>query len=129
MRSPLLPVIATSILFLAATLRADDWPQWRGPQRDGISKEIGLLKEWPADSPKLLWQINDMGDGYSTPAIVGERLYLLTNQGLDDEFVEARHRANGKPVWSTRIGKVGNPNQRPSYPGSRSTPTVDGDSI
>src|SRR5262249_53625705 len=52
-----------------------DWPQWRGPERNGISQEQGLLKQWPTEGPKLLWQMNDIGDGYSTPAVVGSRIY------------------------------------------------------
>ena len=51
---------------------AADWPQWRGPNRDGISAETGLLKEWPKEGPRLLWQRKDVGDGYSTPAVVGD---------------------------------------------------------
>jgi outer membrane protein assembly factor BamB len=105
---------------------AADWPQWRGPQRNGISQETGLLKEWPKDGPKQLWQVTDVGDGYSTPAVVGDRLYLLSNKGADDEFVQAREVKDGKQVWSTRLGKTG-PNTGPQYPGARSTPTVDGD--
>jgi outer membrane protein assembly factor BamB len=106
---------------------ADNWPQWRGPQRNGISQETGLLKEWPKDGPKLLWQVKDIGSGYSTPAVVGERLYLLSNKGMEDEFVLALEAKGGKQTWSTRIGKVGNPNQQPNYPAARSTPTVDGE--
>ena len=71
--------------------------------------------------------MKDAGDGYSTPSVVGDRLYLMGNRGLDDEFVQARAVADGKVVWSVRVGKVGNPNQRPPYPGARSTPTVDGE--
>jgi outer membrane protein assembly factor BamB len=107
--------------------RGDDWPQWRGPQRDGMSKETGLLKEWPAEGPKLIWQVKDLGRGYSTPAVVGERLYLISNKGTADEYVEARNVADGKQLWSTRIGKVGNPDQSPNYPAARSTPTIDGE--
>src|SRR5512143_3021146 len=55
---------------------AVDWPQWRGPQRDGISKETGLLAEWPKEGPRLVWQVKDIGSGYSTPSVVGDRLYL-----------------------------------------------------
>ena len=51
-----------------------DWPQWRGPERNGISQEKGLLKQWPKEGPKLLWQVNDIGDGYSTPSVVGNRI-------------------------------------------------------
>jgi outer membrane protein assembly factor BamB len=106
---------------------AADWPQWRGPHRDGSTRETGLLKEWPRGGPKLLWHLTDIGFGYSTPAVVGERLYLLSNKGLADEFVQALAVKDGKQAWSTRLGKVGNPEQRPAYPGARSTPTVDGD--
>jgi len=107
--------------------RAADWPQWRGPQRNGISAETGLLAEWPKDGPKLVWQVKDIGSGYSTPSVVGDRLYLLSNQGLDNESVQALDAKDGKRVWSQRIGKVGNPDQQPSYPAARSTPTVDGE--
>ncbi|HEV3003675.1 MAG TPA: PQQ-binding-like beta-propeller repeat protein [Pirellulales bacterium] len=104
---------------------AADWPQWRGPERSGLSRETGLLRKWPEAGPKLLWQVNDVGNGYSTPAVVGDRIYLLGNEGLENEFVEALAVSDGKKVWSTPIGKVG-PNQGPQYPGARSTPTVDG---
>jgi outer membrane protein assembly factor BamB len=60
--------------------------------------------------------------------VVGDRLYLLSNKGVDDEFVQARAVKDGKQVWSTRLGKVG-PNQKVNYPGARSTPTVDGESL
>src|SRR5215471_933441 len=106
-----------------------DWPQWRGPERNGVSKESGLLKQWPAEGPKLLWQMDDIGDGYSTPSVVGNRIYLMSNRGMDNEFVLALSTQDGKPVWTSRVGNVGNPNQDPPYPKARSTPTVDGDSI
>jgi outer membrane protein assembly factor BamB len=105
-----------------------DWPQWRGTNRDGSSNETGLLKEWPKDGPKLLWQVKEIDFGYSTPAVVGDRIYLLSNKGKNDEFVKALALKDGSEVWSKRIGKVG-PNQGPQYPGARSTPTVDGDRI
>jgi outer membrane protein assembly factor BamB len=114
------------VLLQASGAFSADWPQWRGPQRNGISRETGLLKEWPKEGPKLLWQAKEIGFGYSTPAVVGQRIYLLSNQGADNESVHALDARDGKPVWSTRIGKVGNPDQQPAYPGARSTPTVDG---
>ena len=116
-------------VFFSASLEAANWPQWRGPGRDGVSKETGLLKEWPQGGPKLAWQVKGLGDGYSTPAVVDGRVYLLSNKGLEDEFVQCLSAADGKEIWSTRIGKVGNPNQRPPYPGARSTPTVDGERV
>jgi outer membrane protein assembly factor BamB len=104
-----------------------DWPQWRGPERSGVSKESGLLKQWPEGGPKLVWQVNDLGDGYSTPVVVGSRIYLMSNQGMENEYVQALSAGNGKSIWTTRVGNVGNPKQNPSYPKARSTPTVDGD--
>lgn len=116
-----------ALVLLAVVLaRADDWPQWRGPKRDGHSRETGLLKEWPKDGPKLIWQVKDLGGGYSTPSVAGGRIYLMVNKGLEDEFVTARNAKDGSQLWSTRIGKVGNPDQQPNYPAARSTPTVDG---
>jgi outer membrane protein assembly factor BamB len=105
-----------------------DWPQWRGPQRNGVSQESGLLKQWPAGGPKLLWQVNDIGDGYSTPAVVGTRIYLMSNRGMENEFVQALSSQDGKPVWTTRIGNVGNGTDF-LYSKARSTPTVDGEFI
>jgi outer membrane protein assembly factor BamB len=106
-----------------------DWPQWRGPERNGLSKETGLLKAWPKEGPKLLWQVNDIGDGYSTPAVVGNRIYLMSNRGMENEFVQALSTKEGKVIWTTRVGNVGNPNQNPPYPKARSTPTIDGNFI
>ncbi len=123
-------VLALGAALPAARLAlADDWPQWRGPRRTGLSAEKGLLPEWPAGGPKLLWQVKDLGSGYSTPAVVGSRLFVISNRGMDDERVQALSTTDGKLLWSTRIGKVGNPDQQPSYPGSRSTPTVDGNRL
>ncbi|HEX4122655.1 MAG TPA: PQQ-binding-like beta-propeller repeat protein [Verrucomicrobiae bacterium] len=118
-----------AVAIVPGSLRADNWPQWRGPQRDGISHETGLLGEWPREGPGLLWKADDIGRGYSTPAVVGDRLFMMANEGLDNEFAEALDAASGKRVWSTRIGKVGNPEQQPNFPAARSTPTVDGDAL
>src|SRR5215475_11944096 len=106
---------------LALTARADDWPQWRGPQRDGVSKETGLLKQWPKDGPKLLWTNKDIGKGYSTPAIAIGRVYLQSDRG-NDEFALALDAKDGRQIWSVQVGKVGK-NRGPQYPGSRTTPT------
>lgn len=126
MKSPL--GIRTLLLFSTAIcLAANDWPQWRGLERNGLSRETGLLKEWPKDGPKLRWKVSDIGNGYSTPAVVGDRLYLLGNDGLENEFVEALSVKDGKRVWQTRIGNVGNPKQQPNFPAARSTPTVEGE--
>jgi outer membrane protein assembly factor BamB len=135
-KSRLLITIAAVCLCLSAmsgrssaNIGTSDWPQWRGPERNGTSQEKGLLKQWPAGGPKLLWQVNDIGDGYSTPAVVGTRIFLMSNRGMENEFVQALSTADGKPIWTTRVGNVGNPNQNPPYPKARSTPTVDGNFV
>src|SRR5439155_12806240 len=115
------------VLSTALSVVANDWPQWRGPQRNGVSSETGLLQEWPKDGPALRWKVADVGSGYSTPAVVGARLYLLGNEGLDNEFVRALSVKDGKRAWSTRLGKVGHPQQKPNFPAARSTPTVEGE--
>ncbi len=137
MKSRLLITIATLCLCYSAVSAARpyipaatfDWPQWRGPERNGVSQEKGLLKQWPAEGPKLLWQVNDIGDGYSTPAVVGTRIYVMSNRGLENEFAQALSTKDGKVIWTTRVGKVGNPDQNPSYPKARSTPTVEGNFV
>ena len=105
--------LAVGVLSL---LNAADWAQWRGPGRTGISQETGLLKEWPKEGPKLIWQLKDIGEGYGAPAIVGSRVYLMSNRGLDNEFVQARLARDGRQVWSASLGKVGSPDQKPPYP-------------
>ena len=118
----LLPIVLT---WAGTQLQAADFPQFRGPLRDGHSAETGLLEEWPKDGPKLLWQVNHVGAGYSTPSIVGDRIYLLGNEG-SEESVIALAAKDGSRVWTAKLGRVGHPEQNPNYPGARSTPTVDG---
>jgi outer membrane protein assembly factor BamB len=120
-------LVAAALMSCSLAGAAADWPQWRGPQRTGISTETGLLQEWPAGGPKLLWQVSNVGSGFSTPSVVGPRMYLLSNEGVTNEYVRALNVSDGKQAWSTRIGRVGNADQQPSYPGTRSTPTVDAD--
>ena len=127
MTTRVVPIGILTACVLARAGRADDWPQWRGPARTGLSRETGLLKEWPRGGPKLLWELKDVGGGYSTPAIVGDRVYLMADR-KGEEFVIALAVKDGAKIWARPVGKVG-PNKGPQYPGSRSTPTVDGDRI
>src|ERR1700738_2522707 len=100
MKTRSLLLVAVGVCWFALAATGADWPQWRGPQRNGISKETGLLKEWPKDGPTLLWHVQDVGAGYSTPAVVCDRLYLLSNKGEEHEFVQARAVKDGKQLWS-----------------------------
>ena len=63
-------------LLVATSASSQDWPQWRGPNRNGHSTAKGLLKEWPKEGPKLLWQVKDPRPGYATPSIAGGRIYF-----------------------------------------------------
>src|SRR5262245_46539478 len=112
---------------LALQTQAADWPAWRGADRSGVSPETGLLKEWPKDGPKQVWKINGMGIGYSSPAVVGNRINVVGSKG-DDEMAFALNSADGKQLWATKIGPVAK-GPPPYYPGPRATPSIDGDRI
>jgi outer membrane protein assembly factor BamB len=127
-----LTALATASLGCALVLAADsapvssgDWPGWRGPERTGVSRETGLLHQWPPGGPKLLWKAKGLGGGYSTPSIAAGRLFVMGSRG-DDEYVLALDLQDGRPLWSTRVGRVGK-NYGPNYPGPCSTPSIDGD--
>ncbi len=126
----LVTVVAAMPGAAKAQLKASvgDWPGWMGPDRTGVSQETGLLKQWPKEGPNLLWKVEDIGEGYSTPSLAGGKIFLMSNRGMDDEFALALSAKDGSKIWERRIGKVG-PNRGPQYPGSRSTPTVDGDAV
>ena len=117
-----------SFFLITNLVNAEDWTQWRGANRDGKSSEVGLLAKWPEGGPKLLWQAKNLGSGYSTPSVVGDQLFVISNQGNEKEEVLAIATFDGQKLWSTAIGKVG-PNQGPQYPGTRATPTVSGDCV
>jgi outer membrane protein assembly factor BamB len=107
------------------TLRAADWPQWQGPDRTGMSKETGLLKQWPANGPSVVWSSPNLGNGYGSVSVAGERIYLQGMSG-GKSMVFALNRADGKGVWSKALGSAETNDQGP---GPRGTPTVDGDRL
>ncbi len=123
----LLPRLAAVFAAAALTAAAGDWPQFRGPERTAISEETGLLRSWPADGPKMLWRADDLGHGYGSVAVVGDRAYIVANRGMGSEYVTALSVADGSHLWSTEMGPVGKPDQQPPYAAARSTPTVVGD--
>lgn len=103
-----------------------DWPQWQGPDRTGLSKETGLLQEWPAAGPAKLWSISGLGSGYGSLAIKGDRIFAqgLTGGG---SAVVSLNRADGKLVWTKVLGRGASNADR--GPGPRGTPTLDGDRL
>jgi len=113
--------VASLVVLAGACLgAAADWPQWRGPNRDDISTETGLLKQWPRGGPKLLWTARGIGAGFSTVAIANGTIYTAGNVG--SSAVVTALALDGKTRWRTKVA----PAHKVSYPGTRSTPTVDG---
>lgn len=102
-----------------------DWPQWRGPDRNGLSKETGLLKQWPAGGPPRLWRITTLGSGYGSVSTQGERLFVQMVAGRQSA-VASINRTSGQILWTRALGNAGS-NDRGSGP--RGTPTVDGDRL
>jgi outer membrane protein assembly factor BamB len=118
-------IIILSLGAEAAAQVAGEWPQWRGPNRDGVSKETGLLKQWPDEGPPLVWRAAGAGTGYSSLAISNGRIYTMGLRG-DREFVIAFDVATGKQVWATSHGTAYRDSRGD---GPRGTPTIDGDQL
>lgn len=99
-----------------------DWPQWRGPNRDGISPETSLLRQWPKGGPPMAWKAAGLGVGFASVSVAGGRIFTM---GEDDRFsfIHALDEPTGKWLWSAKVGVKGAPG---GYPGPRCTPTVEG---
>ena len=108
-------VLATAFL-VTATATASDWPQWRGPTRDGNSTETGLLKAWPNDGPKVAWTAKNLGLGFGTPSVADGKIFGVgSRDGKDGVWAVAE--ADGKELWFTeftKTTKVGNQNNGPA---------------
>lgn len=116
----ILRLAAFPVACLALTASATDWPQWRGPDRNDISTETGLLKAWPAGGPPLAWKARGLGVGYSSVAVGGGKIFTM-GDSPDAGTVKTLDAKDGSILWTTPIGKPGG-----NYPGTRCTPTVDG---
>jgi outer membrane protein assembly factor BamB len=103
-----------------------DWNQWRGPNRTGISPETGLLREWPPAGPSAIWTASNLGGGYGSISMSGDRVFV---QGLRtrQSIITVLNRADGKHLWSKVLGGSGDGGGQ--GPGPRATPTVDGDRV
>lgn len=120
MSTPCIPVCLTTALLFTTALSAADWPQWRGPNRDGRSAETDLNLDFSNGAPKLLWKVEGVGQGYSSVAVVDDVIYTTgnTDQG---QCVIARNASDGSEVWSTPLTD-GAPKH--GYDGARCTPSV-----
>ena len=113
-----LPLVLASIVPSSAA----DWPQWRGPKRDGCSADVNLLDRWPAGGPRLMWKTSGLGTGYSSVAVADGRIITLGDL-KDASYIIALDLA-GKGLWTAKVGKTGG-----NYAGTRSTPTIDGELV
>jgi outer membrane protein assembly factor BamB len=120
-----LATLAFAGVFSAGAAGNFDWPQWRGPDRTGVSKETGLLKSWPEGGPKRVWMFENAGTGYSGPSIVKGKLYTIGTRD-NNECVLALDANTGKELWFAKIGAIWE-NDRGGGP--RGNPTVDGDKV
>ncbi len=111
------------IVLFCNSLIAQEIVQWRGANRDGIYNETGLLKKWPADGPKLLWHVDELGDGHTSAAVTSKALYItgmINGNGFIYSF-----DLNGKMLWKKEYGKE----WAESHNGVRSTPLIVGDKL
>lgn len=109
--TPAAPMTSTATQASSST----DWPSWRGPLRDGISREQGLLKQWPSDGPPRLWSSRGLGSGFSSLAIVGDKIYTMGKKAGKVHLICVA-RDDGSMIWETPVGDGNDPN---------CTPTVD----
>jgi outer membrane protein assembly factor BamB len=127
-RSIALETLAVAVLVVsiasAPDVGADDWPQWRGPSRDGKSAETGLLQEWPDSGPRLEWKVRGLGSGYSSLSVADGRIFTMGDLG-SSQYVIALSEDSGQILWRARIGE----RWADRYGGPRATPTVDGEHI
>lgn len=115
-------------LFAISTMGAAagaDWPQWRGLNRDGKSAETGLLREWPAGGPAVVWKAEGLGEGYSSFSISKGKLFTQGQRG-GTQYILAFDAGTGKKLWEATAGESFR--ERRGH-GPRGTPTVDGDTV
>ena len=115
------------LIAVACSSMGADWPQWRGPNRDGKSTDTGLVKEWTNDGPGLVWKATGLGKGFSGISISSNRIFSMGDEGSDC-YARAYSLTDGKHIWSTKTGKAGGPGWG-NFEGPRSTPTVDGEMV
>ncbi|HKV08807.1 MAG TPA: PQQ-binding-like beta-propeller repeat protein [Thermoanaerobaculia bacterium] len=123
-RFPSRLILAALLCLASFSLVSADWPQWRGPARDGISKETGLLAQWPQAGPPLAWKAAGLGKGFSSVAVTGGKIFTMGDRA-DGQHVIALSGTDGKVLWTAKVGPV----WEDEFAGPRGTPTVDGDRV
>ena len=119
--------VSSLLLLLAVTtsVLAEDWPQWMGPNRNGLNEQTGTLQEWPEGGPTQEWVFKDCGTGYSGPAIVDGKIYVMGGRDGVEQLI-ALNAKNGKELWSADLGEL---YTNGWGDGPRGTPTIDGNKI
>ncbi len=118
-RSTNAPVTVAKLPATVAQGTTRDWPQWRGPNRDGISQESGLLTQLPAEGPPTLWKASGLGGGYASVSVAAGKIFTMGKFGGETRLL-ALDVANGNLLWNTPVGGGDAPN---------CTPTVDGELV
>jgi outer membrane protein assembly factor BamB len=113
--------LSVILLFLIFSVTSQVTTRWRGPNANGIYNETGVLKQWPATGPAIAWHFDQLGEGYSSPAIANGLIYLSGSES-GAGFIYAL-TPDGKLKWKAPYGTE----FTESYPGSRSTPVIAGD--
>jgi outer membrane protein assembly factor BamB len=127
-RLPAWLLLCTAVISIQIrSAAAEDWPEWRGPQRDAICRETGLLKQWPEGGPPLAWKTTGLGEGYSTVSVVGNVIY--TQGHIDDKQCAIALDASqkGKLIWRSDFAPVSFVGS--GFPGARPAPTIDGNRL
>jgi outer membrane protein assembly factor BamB len=121
---------ASSWALLLSSASASDWPQWQGPDRNAVSKERGLLQEWPKDGPPLAWKATGIGKGMGGIAVSRGHIYTTGDDAQQTAWLYVLTESDGKPEWNAKIGPGGNPGNslQAVRPASR-RPAMDGDRL
>ena len=125
---PSLVMASVVVALSVVSLSASDWPQWQGPDRNRLSKETGLLKEWPAGGPRTIWTASNLGTGYGSMSVARDRVFVQGARG-QNSFVIALNREDGKEIWAKPLGPIETRMRTNMGAGPRGTPTVDGDRL
>jgi outer membrane protein assembly factor BamB len=117
--------LALAVVLVSTPVRADDWPQWRGPKRDGVAPNARMPANWPQNPPKPLWKV-PIGEGQSSPVVAGGRVFVMSRDKAGKEICWCLNATTGKEVWKHSYPAPFKPADLRSGLGPKSTPTVDG---
>ncbi len=136
-------LLSASLLFVALSVSAiaDDWPQWFGPQHDGVWRETGIIDKFPSGGPKVLWR-TPVNRGYAGPSVAGDRVFVMDRKALNTPEAKAEGARTGNKQGNERLlcldastGKViweqayDSPYTMSYSAGPRATPLVDGERV